>query len=188
MSTDYTPKCHPSTPFPKFHVSLAEGQNRLLVAPQEDCDWQLVVVYRGAHCPLCTKFLNRLAGFKPQLKAIGVDIIAVSADSAEQLARHQEKLSVNFPIAYGLSKPQMHQLGLYISIPRSPQETDHDFPEPGLFVVNEAGNIQVVDLSNNPFSRPDLEALVSGLTWIRDPDNHYPIRGTAHYNDCALES
>ena len=37
---------------------------------------------------------------------------------------------------------------------------------------------QVVDLSNNPFARPDLEVFVSGLEWIRAPENNYPIRGT----------
>ena len=55
---------------------------------------------------------------------------------------------------------------------------DHNFAEPGLFVVNAAGELQVVDISNNPFARPDLEVLVSGLEWIRNPENNYPIRGT----------
>ncbi len=64
------------------------------------------------------------------------------------------------------------------SIPRSAKETDHNFAEPGLLVINSDGEVQVVDLSNNPFARPDLEVLVSGLEWIRKPENNYPIRGT----------
>jgi hypothetical protein len=72
----------------------------------------------------------------------------------------------------------MQTLGLYISNPRSDQETDHPFAEPGLFVINSDGDVQVVDLSNNPFVRPDLLTLVNGLKWIRNPDNNYPIRGT----------
>jgi len=32
-------------------------------------------------------------------------------------------------------------------------------------------------ISNNPFVRPELQALVNGLGWIRDPDNNYPVRG-----------
>ena len=78
----------------------------------------------------------------------------------------------------GLTIDQMRELGVYISHPRSPQETDHPFAEPGLFVVNSDRRVQVVDVSNNPFVRPDLERLVSGLEWIRDPKNDYPIRGT----------
>ena len=82
-----------------------------------------------------------------------------------------------YPFAYGLSVEQMKELGLYISDPRSPQETDHAFAEPGVFVVNSEGKIQLVELSNNPFVRPELQALVNGLVWIRNPDNNYPVRG-----------
>ena len=75
----------------------------------------------------------------------------------------------------------MKQLGLYISIPRSEKETDHNFAEPGMFIVNQDGNIQVVDISNNPFVRPEIDTLLSGLQWIRNPENNYPIRGTLEY-------
>ncbi len=146
--------------------------------PRGDADWQLLVVYRGKHCPLCTKYLNQLEGHVDALKDIGVDVAAVSADSQAQLTEHSEKLNVSFPLYHGLTIEQMQQLGLYISHPRSPQETDHPFAEPGLFVINHRGQLQVVDISNNPFVRPELDALVSGLGWIRNPENDYPIRGT----------
>ena len=138
----------------------------------------MVVVYRGRHCPLCTKYLNNLAGYTGRLDEIGVDVVAVTADSLEQVQDQLPKLDVNFPLYHGLTIPQMQELGLYISHPRSPQETDHPFPEPGLFVINTDGEVQVVDLSNNPFVRPELEALTNGLAWIKDPNNNYPIRGT----------
>ena len=94
-------------------------------------------------------------------------------DNLEQM----KKLEVeNFPIHHSLSLEQMQQLGLYISNPRSPKETDHPFAEPGVFVINEHGTVQVVDISNNPFVRPSLDVLTSGLAWIRS--HEYPIRGT----------
>jgi peroxiredoxin len=146
--------------------------------PTGDADWMMVVVYRGVHCPLCTRYLNALEGHIASLAGIGVDVAAVSADSKEQLEAHVEKLNASFPLYYGLTLDQMAGLGLYISNPRSEKETDHPFPEPGLCVINAQGNIQVVDISNGPFARPDLESLVSGLAFIRDPENNYPIRGT----------
>jgi len=141
----------------------------------------MVVVYRGRHCPMCTRYLNQLEGFVAELAEIGVDVAAVSGDSPAQLARHRDKLDVTFPLFRGLSVAQMKEIGLYISDPRSPQETDHPFSEPGLFVINEHGTLQVIDISNNPFVRPELKTLVSGLRWIRDPENNYPIRGTHPY-------
>ncbi|MEO0425195.1 MAG: redoxin domain-containing protein [Pseudomonadota bacterium] len=152
-----------------------------IAKPTGDADWQLVVVYRGRHCPLCTKFLNRLASFRQRLSDIGIDMAAVSADSQAQLDEHRSRLEVNFPLYHGLTLEQMQALGLYISEPRSAKETDHRFAEPALFVVNAEGALQVVDLSNNPFARPDVETFVSGLEWIRKPENDYPIRGTYAY-------
>ena len=175
-----TVKLQPGDAFPPLPVAGDDGI-RDLSRPQGDHDWMMVVVYRGRHCPMCTRYLNRLEAFVSQLSEIGVDVAAVSGDSAEQLARHREKLEVSVPIHYGLTVAQMQQLGLYVSDPRSPKETDHPFAEPGLFVINEHGTLQVVDLSNNPFVRPDLETLVSGLRWIRDPNNDYPIRGMRPY-------
>ncbi len=173
-----TEKLHAGADFPSLAVT---GQDDAVVdigKPTGNADWQMVVVYRGRHCPMCTKFLNSLAGFRQRLLDIGIDIAAVSGDSKEQLEDHLTRLDVNFPLFHGLTIEQMKDLGLYISVPRSEQETDHNFPEPGLFVINAEGQIQVVDLSNNPFARPDLEIFVSGLEWIRNPENNYPIRGT----------
>ena len=174
----YSDKIRAGAHFPALPVTGLDGEQTDISQPTGDADWQMVVVYRGRHCPMCTKFLNHLADFRERLLAIGVDIAAVSGDSREQLDEHREKLDVNFPLYHGLTEAQMLELGLYISIPRSPQETDHNFAEPGLFVINGDGQVQVVDLSNNPFSRPDLEVFVGGLEWIRNPDNNYPIRGT----------
>jgi hypothetical protein len=42
-------------------------------------------------------------------------------------------------------------------------------------VINAEGLLQVVDISNAPFARPDLAGLAKGLKFIRD--NDYPIRG-----------
>ncbi|WP_045391152.1 redoxin domain-containing protein [Vibrio rotiferianus] len=167
--------------FPSLQATLLDGSSVTLGQPQGDATWQAVLVYRGKHCPLCTKYLNELEGYKQAFAEAGVDILAVSGDSKEQLEGHLEKLEISFPIAYGLTEEQMKTLGLYISLPRSEQETDHNFAEPGLFVVNEHGNLHVVDISNNPFVRPELGALSRGLAWIRNPDNNYPIRGTLDY-------
>lgn len=167
--------------FPQLTVTDPDGKIQDISKPTGNADWMMVVVYRGRHCPMCTKYLNQLEDFVGQLADIKVDVAAVSGDSPEQLAEHRERLNVSYPFYHSLSIDQMMKLGLYISKPRSPQETDHPFAEPGLFVVNQEGKLQVVDISNNPFVRPHLDTLVSGLRWIRDPANNYPIRGMHPY-------
>lgn len=171
-------KLHPGVEFPKITVKSLDDGDVTLGKPTNGTDWQMVVVYRGRHCPLCTKYLNQLESYKKRLHDNKVDLVAISADSKEQLKDHLGKIDVSFPIYYGLTLEQMKMLGVYISVPRSEQETDHDFAEPGLFIINEEGNLHVVDISNNPFVRPELEVLTSGLEWIKNPKNNYPIRGT----------
>ena len=133
---------------------------------------------------MCTEYLTKLKDHVQDLADIGIDVVAVSADSKEQLDAHLNHTDkhhlgeVNFPIAYGLKEDDLLALGTYISRPRSDKETDHPFAEPALFVINEHGTVQVVDYSNNPFVRPELATLVRGLKWIRKPENNYPIRGT----------
>lgn len=179
----HTQKLHPGAAFPSLEVPSLDGSVRDLCKPQGDADWMMVVVYRGRHCPMCTRYLDMLTPLLPQFTAIGVDVAAVSGDSAAQLERHLSQLGAkpSFPMFHSLSVTQMQQLGLYISDPRSPKETDHPFAEPGVFVINEHGTLQVVDISNNPFVRPELDTLARGLKWIRNPDNDYPIRGARPY-------
>ena len=141
-------------------------------------DWRLIAVYRGRHCPMCTRFLNNLQEYVKTFRELKVDLIAVSADSAAQASEHLERLNVEFSICHGLSLEQMQQLGVYISSPKSPQETDHPFAEPALFLVDDEGLVRLVDIANSPFLRPDLELVVRGLRFARNPENHSPIRGT----------
>jgi len=164
--------------FPKLTVTDLEEHTIELGKISANADWKMVVVYRGKHCPLCTKYLNLLETYKEKIEANGVEIVAVSADSKEQLQEHLSALEVSFPLYYGLTIEQMQSLGLYISNPRSEKETDHQFAEPGLFVINDKGQLQVIDISNGPLARPEIGTLAAGLEFIKSPENNYPIRGT----------
>lgn len=138
--------------------------------------WQIVVVYRGKHCPICRTYLKTLDGLLEQFKDAGAEVIAISADPREKAESEAQDEGWRFPVGYGLSPDQMRNLGLYISEPRSPQETDRPFPEPGLFMINPEGKIQIVDISNAPFARPELGGVLRGLKLIQE--RQYPIRGT----------
>lgn len=166
--------------FPTTEATLLDGSFINLGQAHSGADWQMIVVYRGKHCPLCVRYLNLLEQYKTALMDIGVSVSAVSADSKQQLEDTMEKLTITYPIAYGLTEQQMKQLGLYISAPRSEQETDHNFAEPGLFIINEVGELQAVIISNTPFLRPELDVVVRGISFVRSQTD-YPIRGTVAY-------
>lgn len=138
--------------------------------------WQLAIVYRGKHCPLCRKYLGRLEELKDRFAAIDTEILLVSGDPEEKASATREEWGLQLPVAYGLTVEQMERLGLYVSEPRSPQETDRPFAEPAVLVTNPDGRLQIVEVSNAPFARPDLEGLAGGLAFVQD--KNYPIRGT----------
>ncbi len=163
--------------FPETIVSLVAGGEVTLGKSDSNVDrWQLVIVYRGKHCPICMRYLAQLEGLKNDFEAAGVDVVAVSGDGIEKASAVADENNLTFPVGYDLSVNQMKTFGLYISDPRSPKETDQPFPEPGLFVLRPDGTIQIIDISNAPFSRPELGAILRGIRFIRE--NDYPIRGT----------
>lgn len=162
--------------FPKIDVPRIDGGSVTLGTPDGPHDWQMVVVYRGLHCPICKRYLAQLDALQDRFHEQGVAVVAVSGDPLDRADAMVSELELTVPMAYGLSIEQMRELGLYISDPRSAQETDRPFPEPGLFVINADGNVQILDVSNAPFARPDLEGVANGIKFIRA--NNYPVRGT----------
>jgi len=145
------------------------------LSPATQVGWRMVVVYRGKHCPLCRKYLDTLNALHAGYREAGICVIAVSGDPIEKAEAQVSSQGLDFGVGYELSVAQMHQLGLYVSEPRSSDETDRPFPEPGLFVINPDNQLQIIDVSNAPFARPELASLLDGLKFIQDKD--YPIRG-----------
>jgi peroxiredoxin len=137
--------------------------------------WQMVVVYRGLHCPICKNYTAKIEALKDKFDELDTDILFVSGDTGEKAKAFADEVGLGLPVAHDLSVEQMRALGLYVSEPR-PTETDRPFPEPGLFVVNENGQAHIVDVSNAPFVRPEPELIIRGITHIKK--NDYPIRGT----------
>ncbi|MCP8900600.1 peroxiredoxin-like family protein [Gilvimarinus xylanilyticus] len=171
-------KLTPGETIPAVTTPKLEGGELDLSRPPEGYQWRLIVIYRGKHCPLCTNHLKKLNHQLPEFRTLGVDVVAVSADSAVQAREQMKSVAPDFEVGYGLSVAQMRRLGLYISTPLANTETDHPFAEPALFAINRKGELFVVDIANVPFSRPEPASILMGLKFILNPDNHYPIRGT----------
>ena len=163
--------------FPKIEVPLVSGGTLAIGEGTAASDnWRLVVIYRGKHCPICLRYLKQLEELKGDFEAAGLDVVAISGDGLEKASAVVSEKELSFPVGYDLSISQMASLGLYISDPRSPKETDQPFSEPGLFVIRPDNTIQIIDISNAPFARPDLAGILGGVKFIRE--NDYPVRGT----------
>lgn len=172
-----TQKLTPSKPFPKMDVATMDGGTATLGVPRDGAVWQLIVVYRGKHCPICTRYLGAINDLLPRLTALGIDVVGLSADPTARAIEHLEFLELGFTVGTGLSVAQMQTLGLYISEPRTPEEAPGPFAEPAMFVVLDTGILRLAEIASSPFLRPDLETIMRGLTLMRDPARTFNIRG-----------
>jgi len=137
--------------------------------------WFLLIVYRGKHCGRCKKYLNKLESMQAEWRNAGFDILAVSADTREKAQSDVDEFGWTFDVACELNEPNMEKLGLYISDPLSPDETDRRFAEPGIFCIRPDSTIQIAAISNGPSARPELAELLDGM--IFTIDNEKPARG-----------
>jgi len=63
------------------------------------------------------------------------------------------------------------------SQPLSEAETTGLFAGPGAFAISPDAALMLVDISNGPAARPDLEKLLDGMKF--NIENDRPARGTA---------
>ncbi len=154
--------------------SLGAGQSVTIGKPKDR--WTMLFVYRGKHCPRCKRFLNKLNANLADWKAV-LDVVVVSADTKEKAAADQEEFGWDFDLCYGMTEAEMRALGLYVSSPLSEAETTGLFAEPGAFGIRPNGSLMLVDISNGPAARPDLDELLDGMKF--NIENDRPERGTA---------
>lgn len=161
---------------PDYSFPLVGGDEGTFNKVDKEGRWQVVVVYRGLHCPLCKQYLKKLDELKGEFLSSNAEILVVSGDPQEKAQEMVKETGVSLRVGYGMTTDQMKSLGLYISEPRSADETDRPFAEPGMFAVNSDGLVQLIDISNTPFNRAELTELLDTVQWIQE--NDYPIRGT----------
>jgi len=122
-----------------------------------------------------------MQGLPEKFKGVDADLTFVTMDSVANVAEFTKANSLeSLDMTAALSEADARSLGLFISSPWGYEveaKISSNFAEPGLFVVNPEGKLHIVDVSNAPFARPDLSAIVGGLAFVQGKG--YPIRGTA---------
>lgn len=169
----------PRLPVPTLNVPLITGERFVLGAePGERFD--LVVFYRGLHCPICAKYLMELERLAPEFEKRGVKVIAVSSDGAERAQAMAEKVKASaLRFGHSLSLHSARQWGLYISTSRGKTSIGIDepelFSEPGVFIVRPDGTLYYGSTQTMPFARPSFQDLLGAIDFVIA--NDYPARG-----------
>jgi peroxiredoxin len=169
----------PRQPVPELAVPLVEGGTWRLGERRPE-RFTLIVFYRGLHCPICSRYLTDLDGRIEEFAKRGVDVIAISSDTAERARESAARWKLqNLRLGFDLSLDAAREWGLYISSSRGKTsvgvEEPAQFSEPGLFLVRPDGTLYFATVQTMPFARPNFADILQALDFVIK--NDYPARG-----------
>ena len=169
----------PRQPVPALTVDTLSGQ-RWTLAPGSSERFNLIVFYRGYHCPICKTYLKELDGLVDEFAKRGVAVFALSSDTPERARLAQEEWGLaNLDLGYDLSIEAARSWGLYVSASRGKTSAGIDepalFSEPGLFLMRPDLTLYWANIQTMPFARPHFREILAGLDFAIAKD--YPARG-----------
>jgi len=169
----------PRQPVPALEVATLDHGNFKLASDAPD-KFNLVVFYRGLHCPICLKYLLELGRLLPEFEKRGVKVIALSSDTRERAQAMADKLKApGLRVGYGLPLAVARGWGLYISTSRGTTSIGIEepalFAEPAVYLVRPDGTLYYGAVQTMPFARPHFDELLAAIDFAVAKD--YPARG-----------
>jgi len=162
---------------PALEFPLLDGGTWRLSDANPDT-FQMIVVYRGLHCPICKNYLGELEAKLPEFEKRGVDVVATSMDSGERAGKAKAEWGLNnLKVGYDLPLKTAQDWELFISRAVREGETP-EFAEPGLFLVRPDGELFFAARGNAPWGRPQFDQVLRGIDGA--VENKRPARGEAY--------
>jgi len=173
------PRLLPRTPAPDLRVPTVGGGEWDLSQRQAE-RFIMINVYRGLHCPICSKYLGELNRLADEFSSRGVDTLVVSNDPQDRAARAKEEWGLDkLTVGYGLSLEDARRWNLYISstngVTSMGVEEPREFAEPGLFIMKPDRTLYFISIQSMPFARPAWRQVLSAMDFV--VQNDYPARG-----------
>ena len=164
---------------PALDLPLVGGGRYVLGAnPAERFD--MLVFYRGLHCPVCAKYLMELERLAPEFEQRGVRMVALSSDVSERAAKMADKVKASHvSFAFDLPLSAARAWGLYVSAGRGATSIGIEEPalfnEPGVFLIRPDGTLYYGATQTMPFARPAFSDLLAAVDF--SISKNYPARG-----------
>lgn len=164
---------------PQLTVDVVGGGTWTLNDPAPE-QFTMLVFYRGLHCPICRRTLSDLNRRVAAFAERGVDVIALSTDTAERAGEAVRTWELDrLRVGYGLTPEACRRWGLYLSSSRGRTSlgiTEPDvFNEPGLFLIRPDGTLYAASIQTMPFARPSFADVLGAIDYV--VANDYPARG-----------
>jgi peroxiredoxin len=166
----------PRQPAPELEVKLLDGTTWQLREAQPPA-FEMVVVYRGLHCPICKTYLGELEAKLPEFTKRGVEVIAISADTFDRAERAKTEWGLNsLQLGCEFSIASARNWELFISRAIRDGEPP-EFTEPGLFLVKPDGTLFFASRGSAPWGRPAFDQMLRAIDLVAE--RKMPARGEA---------
>lgn len=166
----------PREPAPQLEAKLLDGSTWRL-RDAKPTTFEMIVVYRGLHCPICKIYLGELEAKLPEFSKRGVDVIAVSTDSRDRAERAKTEWGLDkLRLGCELSIANARVWDLFISRAIRDGEPP-EFSEPGLFLIKPDGTLFYASRGSAPWGRPPFDQMLRGIDIAIE--RKMPARGEA---------
>lgn len=176
---------YPGEQAPTLELSTVDGSTVKLAEVAKDYDFTMLVFYRGSWCPICKGQVKEIEENFEKLAEANIKVIAISMDGKDGAVKFAQGVgaalatpteSIKTTVAYGLTKEEAQEWGLFLSPGREGTAEPAVFGEPATFVIKPDNTVYLINKQSAPFCRPSLEQLMGGLAFVKA--NGYPARGT----------
>lgn len=161
---------------PDITLSDIEG-NKVNLLEEAKKQASIVVFYRGGWCPYCNRQLAGLQEAEEKLKALGYNIIAISPDKAEFLAKTAKKKELSYSLLSDASAEAAKKFGVAFQLDEKTVKKykgyginlekrsgganmDNILPVPAVFVLDKEGVIKFEYINPNYKERLEPELLL----------------------------
>ena len=159
---------------PNLSFPLLAGEQWNLTE-QNPSNFNLIIFYRGRHCPVCKWYLQQLQSLLPDFKKRGVNVVALSMDSQVRARKTKMDWELHqLALGYDLDVETAKNWGLYFSNAIREGEPKV-FCEPGFFLTDQNHVVYYAAINSNPWGRPYLPSILKAIDYILE--NNYPARG-----------
>ena len=133
----------------------------------------VLIFYRGGWCPYCNLQLGELQKIEPQLKELGVNIVAISPDSPENLKKLIEKKTLSYQLYSDPNLDTAKAFGIAYRVDNENYKKDKGFnadmekkserllPVPAAFLVDKDGIIRFKYANANYKIRVNSDDLIT---------------------------
>ncbi len=142
----------------------------------------VLIFYRGGWCPYCNAHLGQIATVEPELLSMGYQVLAISPDRPEELAKTLDKhdltyqllsdsdavLAQAFGLVFRVDEPMLEKYrGFGIDLELASGRDHHMLPVPAVYIVDTTGIIRFAHWDADYKKRLKPETLLKAAGAIR---------------------